>query len=437
MPVAQAAAAAAPTPAVAEIVFDGGLKGGWQDWGWAPRSGDTNGPEHLHMGKYAGWILAKHDLSGNFSALSFDLKAPSSFGDFLEVYLTSDADDSFKHVPITASSGQPADNGFVRVRVSLADLNPNGSRFDRVVFRATKAVADDEVLIDKIFLYGGGSAEPPGLADPQKFSSHRAHLHVDCRAPGHPISPYIFGIAYNPQRVGKDAYLWELGATIRRWGGNNTSRYNWRLGHAWNAAFDYFFQNANYTNDDHYTWKDFLAEDHAHHVGTALTVPMLGWVAKDTESVSFPLSVFGEQQYSTGEAGNGKRADGTLIPCDDPERTSVAAPPAFVKDWVRAIGAYDKKQHTHSVTHYILDNEPALWNSTHRDVHPNALTYDELLQKTVDFATAVRSADPHALIAGPAEWGWPNYFYSARDAEVGFSAKPDRLAHGDVPLLEW
>src|SRR5690606_6026297 len=51
--------------------------------------------------------------------------------------------------------------------------------------------------------------------------------------------------------------------------------------------------------------------------------------------------------------------------------------------------------------------------------------------------TAVRKADPEALIAGPAEWGWPGYFYSGKDAKAGFRLKPDRRAHGDEPLLAW
>ncbi|RYE70700.1 MAG: LysR family transcriptional regulator, partial [Oxalobacteraceae bacterium] len=89
------------------------------------------------------------------------------------------------------------------------------------------------------------------------------------------------------------------------------------------------------------------------------------------------------------------------------------------------------------VSQYILDNEPALWNSTHRDVHPDAVTYDELVDKTIAYGSQVRRAAPKAIIAGPAEWGWPGYFFSAKDAEVGFSKKPDRRAHGDVPLINY
>jgi hypothetical protein len=86
---------------------------------------------------------------------------------------------------------------------------------------------------------------------------------------------------------------------------------------------------------------------------------------------------------------------------------------------------------------YILDNEPMLWNSTHRDVHPQPTSYDELLERTIAYGTAVRDADPEATIAGPAEWGWPSYFYSAVDAKIGFLLRPDRRRHGDVPLLPW
>jgi hypothetical protein len=66
-----------------------------------------------------------------------------------------------------------------------------------------------------------------------------------------------------------------------------------------------------------------------------------------------------------------------------------------------------------------------------------ALTYDELLEKTIAYGTAIRKADPDAIIAGPASFGWWEYFYSTKDHDEGFRTKPDRAAHGDVPLLAW
>jgi hypothetical protein len=41
------------------------------------------------------------------------------------------------------------------------------------------------------------------------------------------------------------------------------------------------------------------------------------------------------------------------------------------------------------------------------------------------------------VIAGPAAWGWTEYFYSALDAQAGVFLRPDRRAHGDVPLIPW
>jgi hypothetical protein len=78
-----------------------------------------------------------------------------------------------------------------------------------------------------------------------------------------------------------------------------------------------------------------------------------------------------------------------------------------------------------------------LWNSTHRDVHPDPTTYDELLEKTIAYATAIRKADPDVKIAGPAEWGWLAYNYSAKDVAAGVTLRPDRRAHGDQPLIPW
>ena len=87
---------------------------------------------------------------------------------------------------------------------------------------------------------------------------------------------------------------------------------------------------------------------------------------------------------------------------------------------------------------YILDNEPSLWWTNHRDVHPEPLSYDELVQRTIDYGTAIREADPEAVIAGPAEWGWTNYFYSPKDQAAGpLVLRPDRRAHGDFPLVAY
>jgi hypothetical protein len=273
----------------------------------------------------------------------------------------------------------------------------------------------------------------PAAADPP---GRRAEYVVDCRAPAHRISPLVYGVAGaadDPEQV------WELGATSRRWGGNGSSRYNWELGNAWNTNHDWFFRNVPVSHDASFTSQAFLDENARHGVATALTVPMLGWVAKDATSYSFPISQLGRQAQSAPDlpdAGNGMRPDGTLLPAS-PARTSVRSSPASVERWVRAIRARDLERGRRRVHAYILDNEPMLWHETHRDVRSEPATYDELLEKTIAYASAIRRADPGATIAGPAAWGWLEYQYSAADVKAGVDRRPDRRNHGDVPLLAW
>jgi hypothetical protein len=83
----------------------------------------------------------------------------------------------------------------------------------------------------------------------------------------------------------------------------------------------------------------------------------------------------------------------------------------------------------------MLDNEPVLWSSTHRDVHPNATTYDELWSTFVTWGSAVRGKYPHLEVHGPQSWGWCAYF--STNVGGGCVDSPDREAHGGVPLTLW
>jgi hypothetical protein len=172
----------------------------------------------------------------------------------------------------------------------------------------------------------------------------------------------------------------------------------------------------------------------------AVVVPILGWVAKDATSVSFPTSKFGPQRShdpQRPEAGNGQTEDDKPLRPGPPTQTSIAAPPELIRRWIETLRKKDAERGGRSVQMYILDNEPNLWNKTHRDVHPEPLTYDELFDRTVRYGTAIREADPDAMIAGPAEWGWSGYFFSAKDSQASWFVSPDRNAHGGIPLLPW
>ena len=260
---------------------------------------------------------------------------------------------------------------------------------------------------------------------------------VRCDAPTHPISPLIYGIGAKPMHGGPD--LWLLHATARRWGGNHTSRYNWEHGNAWNAGKDWFFKNVDYDGAPRPAYRRFVDDDLAHGVATAITVPTIGWVAKDTTSFAFPVSVHGPQRSvapENADVGNGVSRRGALLTPGPPDRTSVPMPPSSIGRWVREIRTRDETSGRRGVQMYILDNEPTLWSETHRDVHPHPVSYDELLEKTVAYAAEIRRADPEALIAGPAMWGWTALFSSGVD-RAAYPAHPDRSDHGGVALLPW
>ena len=424
-----------------EPIWRSGLQGNWADYGWMPHDAKAHAPAEMSLAGRGGWILANPKLKGAFGGLRFKVRAPASLGDFLEVRLDSTSADVFPRVPVKARHrlAQAAD-GWTEVFVPMEELNPEARPFDRVVLRAFTEVPDVKLRFDEVGLTARDPARPTasGKAGRSTTPATEVGLEINCAAPTHAINPLIYGIAYSPRTDAADRHQWTLGATARRWGGNPASRFNWEMGNVWNTGADYFFKNVNYTGNKAFSYDGFLEADLIAGVRTALTVPTLGFVARDDRSFGFPVATFGAQQQvdpDTGQGGNGLSAQGKPLESGPPGITSVVAPPDFVERWVRSIRAKDKKR-GRTVQMYILDNEPMLWNDTHRDVHPKPTSYDELMVRTLAYGAAVRKADPEAVIAGPAEWGWPAYFGSAVDAAAGRSA-PDRAAHGGVPLIAW
>jgi hypothetical protein len=420
-----------------EPVYKSGISEGWNDYGWATRDLGAGHPARLDFSRKSGWIIAHPGLKGRFGGLRFRYRAPAGFGDFLEVRVASNEADDFPRIHVGPTHRIDSPDGWSEVWISMTELNPDAAAIDRVVFRGIRAVPSTQVELDDIG-FTDSSGEPPVARAPTSVKD--VSMRVDCSAPTHAIKPAIYGIGRYAVTDEKDVHQWQLGAAARRWGGNATTRFNWQLGNAWNTANDWYFRNVTVGPDSNYTYRSFLEDDLKHGVQTALTIPIMGWVAKDTDTPSFPLSEYPSQRNidpTRGDAGDGVTRDGKPIQPGPATRTSVPTSAAMMGKWVAAIRQQDAVRHQRSVQMYILDNEPMLWSSTHRDVHPERVGYDELLEKTVSYASAIRKADPDAVIAGPAEWGWPAYFYSDVDSAAGFRLHPDRRAHGDVPLLAW
>jgi hypothetical protein len=422
---------------IAEAVFQGGLKEGWQDRGFCPRAAQGPGPAELHFANLGGWMLAKPGLKPDgYGALIFREQPPKGEAEFLEVRLDASTTVTFPRVKLRADHRVARADGWSDVRVPMTELNPDNLPFDRLIFRAFRATDDRVTLIDGVAFTRTDAAESQARLDPANYAkdAKRVVMRIDCTAKPLKISPLIYGIAYYPGTDSSPAQ-WGLGATARRFGGNSSSRYNWELG-VWNLDADWFFENKPAPKP----WEQFFDDNRAHDVASVITVPMLGWVAKDGTSYSFPVSVFGAQgrvDPYNNDAGDGTTPSGTKLTARAPTNTSVPAPPEWAKRWVEAIRARDAKTGKRSVVQYILDNEPSIWHQTHRDVRTEPLGYDELLERTIQYGTAIREADPDAVIAGPAEWGWTAYMYSGKDGVSGYTLRLDRRAHDDKPLVEW
>jgi hypothetical protein len=426
-----------PHEDLAEEVFHGGLKNGWQDLGWSPRTTSGPGPAIVHFANAGGWIVGKPGLIHEpYGALLFRVKPPKGEAEFLEVRVESSTLTTFPRVKIGAQHRYEAGDGWYEIRIPLFELDPEETPFDRVVLRAFRPIDDQETLIDTVgFTKADAAVANAARLNPATYAANgkQVSLHIQCDGKATKINPLIYGIAYYPITDDSPAQ-WKMGATTRRWGGNTSSRYNWEKS-VWNLDADWFFENKPARS-----YELFLADNEAHQLASALTVPILGWVSKDGTSFSFPVSVVGPQgkvDPYNGQAGDGTSPAGAKLVPGSPTRTSQPEPPESVKRWVEAIRARDAKLKRRSVSEYILDNEPMLWTQTHRDVRVEPLGYDELLERTIQYGTAIRQADPDAVIAGPAEWGWTGYLYSAKDSVAGATLRPDRRAHDDTPLVEW
>ena len=404
---------------VLETVYDGKLAPGWDDWGWGPHDLDK-GPARVVFGGFGGITLHHAELPSRFGGLSFRFRAPPDWPHFLSVSLKRTGGANLPAVDLVGRHIAPLPDGWQEVLVDWHELNPSDAAFDRIAIAARVPVGQDWVLIDKVVLTAGS-----GTAS---GASHQDTLRVSCRGPTRAIDPMIYGAA---------GEHYSSGQTARRFGGNTLTRTNWETG-AWNTGSDWFFRNVSVGKPS--TLFDWVEDATKQGKKIALTVPLIGWVAKDDKAVGFPRSKFGAQRKhdpDVPEAGDGFKPDGKPIKPGPPTQTSIAAPPELVARWVKQLLERDKARGSRSVQMYILDNEPSLWNETHRDVHPEPVGYDELMKRTIDYASVIREADPQAVIAGPAEWGWTGYLYSAVDREEGTAERPDRLKHGDVPLIPW
>lgn len=200
-------------------------------------------------------------------------------------------------------------------------------------------------------------------------------------------------------------------ATLRRVGGNRMTGYNWE-NNASNAGSDWF-----HSSDYYLLGQVGLPQNGAQapaavliqyvqqfraagSLGELITVPAAGFVAADADG---PVSVTQTAPSSRWKA---------VLPVKPGWPGSWSTVPdasdgvVYVDEEVAALVDRFGAAASGGVRFYSIDNEPALWSSTHPRLHPNPVTYAELLARVSSTAQAVLNADPSAEITAPASYGW-------------------------------
>ena len=425
-----------------QTVYTDSLQNSWQNWSWAMVNLNNTTPVHggsKSISVTAGaWqaLYFEHAAfdPAAYTNLSFWIHGGTSGGQLLQVQAVSGGS--------AVASGQSlaplAVNSWQQISIPFSTLLPPGqSTIDGFWIQDRSGSAQPAFYVDDVSLIAG-TASPPG-------TNPTVTIRVDAGANRHPISPEIYGVAF-----ASAAELSDLNAPLNRSGGNGTTRYNWQINAANHAADWYFESIGSASATAGADGDDFISQTKAANAHAMLTIPTIGWVAKlgpgRAKLAGFSIAKYGAQTDNDSQwlpdAGNGvSAATGQNITGNDPNDANLPADSTFQLGWMRHLTNRWGNAASGGLRFYIMDNEPSLWFSTHRDAHPTGPTMDEIRDKILDYAAKVKSVDPDALVVGPEEWGWSGYFYSGYDQQWGgahgWNNLPDRAAHGNMDYLPW
>jgi len=443
---------AAPTARAQLVVYDDTLRNGFADWSWGTHSLTQTAVVRTGTAAISfepdGWAgLFFHRDAGftgtEYEAIELWVRGGGAAGQQITVAIISGGSPAGSAMPLAGfvEGGSIPAGAWAKATVPFSALGLSTGSWDGLWLQDADGGNQPTLYVDDVRLLPRTSPPPPppvGAAVTVAVDSS-----LDRRA----VSPHIFGVNFGTASQAA-AMKWPA----RRWGGNSVTRYNWQNDTS-NKGSDWFFMNVPDDNPDPGSLPfgssadRFLTETRASGGEPILTVPLIGWTPKARQKDwGFSVAKYGAQtenectasgwpDWCIADAGNGVRAAGGNVTGNDPLDTSIAIGPSFVTAWMDHLAAQFGTAGNGGIRWYALDNEPALWNSTHRDVHPEPLTFDELWTRTRDTAAAIKAKDPAAVVFGPVSWGWCEYFYSAAD-----DCSPngvDFIAHGSVPLTQW
>lgn len=433
-------ASAADASAVNEMIYGDTLHADFQNWSWAGNDLASNAETHsgsaaiaVDYGPWTGIYLARptaSPLSAN-AVLEFWIHGGAGEPGTVLIGLTNAAQQLGQQLPIDPVAGT-----WTKFAIPVRDLG-QPSMLGGIWWQEGTGQSQPTMYIDDIRIVEG---EPPPAADGPALSvslgAETIVRTITDPASGQVSSPSIsFPHAISDQVYGLNfaapSLRAEVAPGVNRWGGNGVERFNYLNG-ATNIGSDYFFMSdpGSGPGDDN----SFENSNQADGTETWLTVPAIGWVAKDDQ----PRCGYPVAQYAPMDAAAAHFADSTLQCGDgrrggepisaDPATTSTQAGPDFTAAWVNDMVANHGSAAAGGVETYAIGNEPGLWHFTHSDIRTAPATRDEIIATNLEHAAAIKGADPTARVAGPVLWSGYSYFVTS--AEFAANQRP-----GDVPTF--
>jgi hypothetical protein len=244
----------------------------------------------------------------------------------------------------------------------------------------------------------------------------------------HPISPYVYGINNAQVTEGVPNAL-----TLDRSGGNRWTAYNWE-NNASNAGSDWQFQNDDSLGSASEAGSgvsSLIAKDQKKGMASIVTFQLQGLVAADVKG---PVAMNHPPDRSRFRKVVFEKKSVSQEPFTLKPSTSDAN--VYMDEFIWAL---DKKfagqnifgpHPTTQPVFAVLDNEPELWPTTHKEVQgPNPMPADEFIERTIALATALKKQFPDLVIFGPGNYGfmgmynWNNGISASATANNWFADK--------------
>jgi hypothetical protein len=219
---------------------------------------------------------------------------------------------------------------------------------------------------------------------------------IDTTSPRTPISPYIYGSNEFVQKSDGTDRLAQF--TLYRQGGNRYTGYNWE-NNASNAGIDYGPNSSDtYLSDSTvpgFAVTHAIEQAQAREAASLVTVPIVDYVAADTNGL---VTSVASDQNPRWVRNHALTPGGAL-----PATPNLADRSVYQDQFVHFIA----QRYPH--TFFSLDNEPALWPSTHPLIHPQPTTFAEMADRTTAYATMIKQQAPESTVFGAVAYGYYEY----------------------------